>query len=305
MSSRRLTVLIAVTSLLLLVPLLLLPRLAHGQAPSGGQLADALRVPDSLHTQVLELRDGSTLVGRIREVGADSVTFATSIAVLSVPRSAIVKVREIRRPMRSPNGELWLPDPNVTRLLFAPTGRMLERGDGYFSNAYLLLLGVFAAPSDRVTIGGGMSIIPSGDFMRNNAFYVMPKVGLVQSPKVNVALGGLIGMIPAADDANGGVGYAVATLGPPESNLTLGGGYLFADGEVEDSPVLMVGFYHRLARRTAFISENYTTSESDGLVYSYGLRFFGEKLSVDFAFWNATGSDFYPGVPYVAFAKHF
>ena len=266
---------------------------------------ELLRIPDSLHSQVIELRDGSSLIGRIAEVRGDTVVFATAVTRVHVPRSAIRSVREIGNPVVAPSGEVWLPDPGVTRLLFAPTGRMLAQGDGYFSNAYLFVLGFFQAPSDRLTIGGGMSIIPSDDFIENNAYYLMPKVGLVQSERVNVAVGGLVGVIPGADGAGGGIAYGVATLGSRESNLTFGAGYGFNDDEVMDTPLLMLGLYQRLSRRTAFVSENYVLPGEDPIVFSYGLRFFGEKLSVDFAFLNASDSGIMPGIPYIAFAKHF
>jgi hypothetical protein len=272
----------------------------HPAVPEG-----QLRIPDSLHSQVIELRDGSSLIGRIAEVRGDTVVFATAVTRVLVPRTAIMSVREIGNPVVAPNGEVWLPDPGVTRLLFAPTGRMLAQGDGYFSNAYLFFLGFFQAPSDRVTIGGGMSIIPSDDFLENNAYYLMPKVGLVQSERVNVAVGGLVGVVPGADGASGGIAYGVATLGARESNLTLGAGYGFNDDEVMDTPLLMLGLYQRLSRRTAFVSENYVLPGEDPIVFSYGLRFFGEKLSVDFAFLNASDSGIMPGIPYIAFAKHF
>ena len=40
---------------------------------------------------------------------------------------------------------------------------------------------------------------------------------------------------------------------------------------------------------------------------SYGLRFFGEKLSVDLAFMNVptTGEYFFPGLPYIDFVVKF
>lgn len=278
---------------------------AQQAAPRPAVAEERLRIPDSLHSQVIELRDGSSLIGRIAEVRGDTVVFATAVTRALVPRSAILSVREIGNPVVAPNGEVWLPDPGVTRLLFAPTGRMLAQGDGYFSNAYLFFLGFFQAPSDRLTIGGGMSIIPSGDFIEDNAYYLMPKVGLVQSERVNVAVGGLAGVVPGADGASGGIAYGVATLGSRESNLTFGAGYGFNDDEVMDTPLLMLGLYQRLTRRTAFISENYVLPGEDPIVFSYGLRFFGEKLSVDFAFLNASNSSIMPGIPYIAFAKHF
>ena len=292
----------------LLVALLpALPARAGAQqpAPRPSVADEQLRIPDSLHSQLIELRDGSSLVGRIAEVRGDTVVFVTAVTRVIVPRSAIVSVREIGNPVVAPNGEVWLPDPGVTRLLFAPTGRMLARGDGYFSNAYLFFLGFFQAPSDRLTIGGGMSIIPTDNFIEDNAYYVMPKVGVVRSEHVNVAVGGLLGVVPGADGASGGIAYGVATVGPPERNLTLGAGYGFNDDEVMDTPLLMFGVYQRLSRRTAFVSENYVLPGEDPIVFSYGLRFFGEKLSVDFAFLNASGSSILPGIPYIAFAKHF
>ena len=306
MSSRRLTALVAATSLLLLLPLLLLARTAHGQQPAPASPPGVeLRIPDSLHTQVLELSDGSTLVGRITAVEADSVRFATAVTTMTLPRAAIVKVREIRNPTRSTTGEIWLPDPGVTRLLFAPTGRMLERGDGYFSNAYLFFLSFFAAPTNRLTIGGGMSILPTDNFVEDNVYYLMPKVGLVHSDRLNIAAGGLIGAVPGDEGGSGGIGYGVATFGPAHGNLTVGAGVAFGDGGVVDEPLLMVGFYKRLSRRTAFVSENYGIPGVDGILFSYGVRFFGEKLSVDFALWNSSEIGVFPGIPYIAFAKHF
>ena len=39
---------------------------------------------------------------------------------------------------------------------------------------------------------------------------------------------------------------------------------------------------------------------------SYGLRFFGEKTSVDFAFFNILDDDaIFPGIPYLGFVWNF
>src|ERR671910_748837 len=73
-------------------------------------------------------------------------------------------------------------NPNATRLLFAPTGRMLEQGEGYFNDTYLLLLSVHGGVTSRFTLGGGMSVVPLANFT-DNALYIMPKIGLVASPK--------------------------------------------------------------------------------------------------------------------------
>ena len=55
------------------------------------------------------------------------------------------------------------------------------------------------------------------------------------------------------------------------------------------------------------MTENYLVPNDDVTsVISYGLRFFGEKLSADLAFWNAPGEiAVFPGVPYVDFSVKF
>jgi hypothetical protein len=69
----------------------------------------------------------------------------------------------------------------------------------------------------------------------------------------------------------------------------------------------MLGAESRLSRRIAFVTENYVIPNEDvSSLISYGLRFFGEKLSVDLAFWNAPGNEMrFPGIPYVAFSVKF
>ena len=319
MSSRRIAVLVAATSLLLLVPLLLLPREAHGQAqPVPGErrsdgLDAKLRVPDSTHAQLMKLRDGSTLLGRIVAAEGDTVRFRTSFATIPISRTMIADVRLVRQPSVGPGGELWPADPNATRLFFGPTGRTLERGDGYFADTYLLFLSYFQGLGDRVTLGAGMSIIPTDDFLGDNVMFAMPKIGVVRSPTFNVAVGGLVAITPNLDDefqdetSTVGIGYAVATAGSPDASVTAGLGYGFVGNDMADSPLLMFGATKRLSRRTALVTENYIVPDADGALISYGLRFFGERMAVDLAFWNIAGGDDsipLPGVPYVAFTIH-
>ena len=320
MSSRRIAVLVAATSLLLLVPLLLLPRDAHGQGQPATPverrddgLDGKLRVPDSTHAQLMKLRDGSTLLGRIVAADGDTVRFRASFATIPVLRSAIADVRLVRQPSVGPGGELWPADPNATRLFFGPTGRTLERGDGYFADTYLLFLSYFQGIGDRVTLGAGMSIIPTDDFLGDNVMFVMPKLGVVRSPTFNVAVGGLVAVMPNLDDefenrtSTLGIGYAVATAGSPDASVTGGIGYGFVGSDLADRPLVMLGATKRLSRRTAFVSENYIVPDADGALVSYGFRFFGERMAVDLAFWNIAGGEDsipFPGIPYVAFTIH-
>ena len=101
--------------------------------------------------------------------------------------------------------------------------------------------------------------------------------------------------------------YAVGTAGSPDASISFGTGLAYAGGQFADRPVAMLGGETRLSRRVSFVTENYLIPNDDvNSVISYGLRFFGEKLSADLAFWNAPGNEMvFPGIPYVAFSVKF
>jgi hypothetical protein len=238
------------------------------------------------------------------------VKFAATSGTLSIARVDIVELREVAKAsMRK--GEVWPANPNATRLLFSPTGRMLEKGEGYFNDTYLFLLSVHGGLTSRFTLGGGLSVLPLDDFT-DNALFVMPKIGVVASPKFNLAVGALAGFVGAAfddgdQDASFGVLYAVGTAGSPDASVSFGTGLAYAGGNFADHPVAMLGADARLSRRISFVTENYLIPNEDvSTVISYGLRFFGEKLSADLAFWYVPGEDIpVPGIPYVAFSVKF
>ena len=63
----------------------------------------------------------------------------------------------------------------------------------------------------------------------------------------------------------------------------------------------MVGGESRLSRRVALLTENYFGAGSNDGLLMYGVRFLGEKFSVDLALMNSVRSPVFPGFPYVDF----
>jgi hypothetical protein len=131
-----------------------------------------LHVADSTELQILTLRGGSTLVGRITSIGADSLTIDASVGNVSLPISSVTEVKSVAAD-RMKEGEYWFPNPNSTRLFFAPSGRMLERGDGYVSDYEVFFPGAAYGVTDNVSIGGGMSLFPAG--IDQQLFYFTPR----------------------------------------------------------------------------------------------------------------------------------
>ncbi|HYU52395.1 MAG TPA: hypothetical protein VEK37_05595 [Gemmatimonadaceae bacterium] len=268
-------------------------------AQASNEVRARLTVPDSAHTQIVTLKDGSTIFGRILAVNGDTVSFQSQAGTIQLSAGAIKAIKEIaEEDVRE--GEYWFPNPNSTRLFFAPTGQMLKKGEGYFSDYELLFPGVAYGLTDNVTIGGGVSLIPAG--VEDQVYYLTPKVGISVSDRVHLAAGMLFA---GTQGGTGGIYYGVGTFGDGNASVTLGGGYGFAGGKIESKPVGMLGAEWRVARRLGLVTENYLLPVSDdNILYSFGVRFMGEKITTDLALVNVVGSGVI-GVPYVDFVFRF
>ena len=265
-----------------------------------------LTIPDSIHVQILTTRDGSTNIGRIVEIHENEIEFETAFGKGTIPISKIKEIKEV--PVSSiRDGQYWFPNPNATRLYFAPTARMLKQGDGYFSDYYLFFLGVAYGMTDNITIGGGISIFPGVDIDKQ-IFYFTPKVGLKSAKNFNFAAGALLVKLPFDDDdtKTAGILYGVGTYGTSNGSITAGLGYGFVDRDFAEKPMIMIGGEKRLSRRMAFVTENWIFPGVDQPLISYGVRFFGETLSIDLALLNTIGEHaLFPGIPYVDFVFNF
>ena len=264
-------------------------------------LVARLVIPDSSQMQLIETTDGSSNVGRIVRIGDGEIEFETDLGIIRIPTSKIRYIETL--PAASVHdGEVWFKNPNETRLFFAPKARTLEKGTGYFSVYYLFFPGFSLGISDRFTLGGGFSIFPNVA-INEQLFFIAPKIGLIQDRTFQLSTGALLVRVPDGDAVTG-ILYGVVTVGEPDASLTAGLGYGFVDRDLADRPMVMVGGEHRLSRHTALVTENWIIPGSKDPVVSFGLRFFGRRLSVDLALVTTLEED--PAfLPYVDFVFRF
>ncbi|MEE9555366.1 MAG: hypothetical protein V3W18_13850 [candidate division Zixibacteria bacterium] len=266
-----------------------------------------LVIPDENSTQILTLKDGSTIMGRITKIKEREIVFKSDIGEMTIEKSKIERVKLVSKSSIR-KGKYWFDNPNTTRLYFAPTARMLKKGEGYFSDYYLFFPGIAYGFTDNFTFGGGMSLFPTvspGDQL----FYFTPKMGVKATEAADFAVGALLIALPENDSDESplvGILYGVGTFGDTDGSLTVGLGYGFVDDELADKPLIMIGGEKRLSRRVSFVSENWIFPGADFPIVSYGFRFFGEGISVDLALFNALGDEmFFPGLPWIDFVFNF
>ena len=237
---------------------------------------------------IIEINDGSSFKGSIVNQDETKIYFKTINGIeASIPKSVVKKIKPMEGKIVKGNYQSL--DPNYSRLLFGPTARPLKKGEGYFSDYYVLFPGISYGITNNLSLMAGFSLIPGLGF-DEQLFYLAPKLGINVNDKFAVAAGALY---MNAKDVSAGIGFTVATYGERDKSITLGLGLGYTKESEEDlkfaeHPIIMFGGNARLSNSIALVSENWIITGSDFDIsqqpFSIAARFFGEHISVDFGF---------------------
>ena len=287
---------------ILLLAFMLLPLLAQAQQEAGSETS-----ADS--TAIVTMLDGSIYIGDIISQGEGRIRMLTeNIGEIEIP---LEKVRSIKivGPERFFEGSYFFENPNATRYLFGPSAIPLRKGEGYYQNTYVILQMFNYGLTDFLSVGGGFDVITPFVGGTGPLFILTPKLGTQLTEKIHAG-GGLLYANTLAADGFGGVGilYGVGTYGSRENNITAGLGWGFIEGDFDSRPIITVSGMMRASQRIGLVSENWFIP-SDGYAgfISYGLRFMGERITVDFAFINSAEilEEILIGIPYIDFVVKF
>ncbi len=270
---------------------------------------------DTAKIYIIVLQDGSQFVGNFLQKDSELVVIKTaSISKIEIPIQKIKSI-EIVDPANMKNGEYWLPNPNKTRYLFAPSAFTLKNGEGYYQNTYLFVNSINVGITDNISIGGGIEFLSTFGSLTEGSFqpvfFITPKIGFKVAEKVHLGAGLLYVSVPEffSDSRTGlGIAYGIGTYGTEDHNITLGIGWGVVEGEFSSKPIIAISGMTRIARKTALVTENwFFPADPYYGVISYGIRFFGEKLTVDLALLNNAdiASSIFIGIPYVDFVVKF
>lgn len=274
--------------------------LAHGPTAASAQLPAQFVVSDTV--QEIHLADGSTIFARVAAVDGDTLTLETQSGVrLQVTRAQIRSMQPLRG--RIQEGQVWTEDPHGTRLFFAPTGRSLARGEGYFGVYELFFPFLTYGVTNDLILTGGTPIIPGA---MGELAYFGPKLRVVDAERTQISAGVFAGLF---DGGTAGIAYGVGTFGSRDNALTIGAGWAFWAGEGESgasrNPLIVLGGETRVSRRTKLITENYFVIGEGAGVISGGIRFWGERLSADAGLAALVGEESGCCLPLVNFVYSF
>lgn len=263
---------------------------------------------------VVRLKDGSTLVGKVVSEDERGLKVVTRSGLeVEVPRASVASIEDASK--RAEANEAREPVIDETRLFIAPTGRPLRKGAGYFSDHYIFFPGVAYGVTDNITLAGGVSVIPGAD-LDEQLLYLTPKVGARLGERAAFSVGGLFARGGGGDGGTLSIGYAVGTWGTAENSVSAGVGLgraddgddYYDDDPSDTQPMLMVGGAARLSKRLSFVSENWFFPGENFQLFSAGLRFRGDRLTVDLGLWTMKeliDEGGLPAVPWLSFSYHF
>jgi hypothetical protein len=175
-------------------------------------LAQEAASPDSTQLVRVILKDGSELIGSILKTGEQEIELkAVAGFTVAIPRVEIEKVEMLKGTLRG--GRFLPPDPNNTCLFFAPTGRSLPQGEGYFAVYWVFFPTIAIGVTDWLALSGGYSLFPGAE---NQIAFFAPKVRLLHLPSFDLASGLLYLHVPFGDEGTaGGCSTAWAPLATP------------------------------------------------------------------------------------------
>ena len=281
------------TALAVVLALATLPGGAYASPATSGAVEQQVTLYE------LVLRDGSRMYGVIDREDPDEVVFKTQAgAIVTAKRSEIATLTKVTGTMHE--GEFMPPDPNATRLFFAPTGRSLSRGQTYLGVYEFIMPFVQVGVTDRFSIGGGTPLFFGID-ESERPFWITPKLQVLKTASTDVAVGVLHAFNAGGD--GGGVAYAVSTSGSARGSFTIGGGVAYGN-DGGRAGLIMVGGERQVRRNLKVMTENYLWKNGNG-VASAGVRFFGQRLSADLALGIPIGTDEFIAFPIVNFVYVF
>ncbi|RLD25093.1 MAG: hypothetical protein DRI71_00610 [Bacteroidetes bacterium] len=236
------------------------------------QESDSTQDADSLVR--VEMYDGNEFRGVLVAIDEEKVVLkSNALGQITLYRKYIKKI-EMVDSLEVKAAKPGYSEIHSTRYLFTSSAYGLEKGDSYYQNILVFYNQYNVGITDRFSMSFGIlpffliagSPTPVG---------VTPKYSFpVAKDKVNLSVGVLIGDIIGENNGIIALPHVTATFGSREKNVSIGMGYVFADGQLVPYPVINFSGLIKVSRRTFLMTENHIISDGS---YIVGLSIVGAK----------------------------
>lgn len=266
-------------------------------------------------TYTVTLNDGSVITGKLVSITQyEVVILSGALGEMKLLKSNIRSMNPVSSIDEKASG-VWFANPNPSKYLLGSSAIPMEKKSGYYQNTWVFVNSFSYAFTNNFSLAGGFEILSvfageDGPY----AFYINPKASFKIAK--NFYAGGNImyaNTIRTVEDFGGlATLNGFFTYGNRNNNITAAMGWGWSDGEFSSKPVVIVSGMVRASKRIGFVSENWIIpglAEDGGYygIFSYGIRFLGEKTSIDLAFLNNPdiAGGIIIGIPWLDFVINF
>ncbi len=230
------------------------------------------------------LKDGSVMQGTLVSENPEEIVLATENTGTLTIKKEKIKSMILLTSSNYRKGKVWFPNPDYSRYFISP-GIQIGKGEGYYQNIDLSVNTVSYGVTNFFSIGGGVELYST--LSGHPIFLVMPKFGFKVANSLWLGAGALyVNAFEGIGNFGGaGIGYGTITFGNQDNNISGGVGWGWWNGKWSDKPIITVSGMTRLSRRIGLVTENWFVP--DYSVFSYGVRFLGEKIAVDIGLVNS------------------
>lgn len=249
----------------------------------------------------IETVDGNIYNGTIVEETESIVKLSTKAGEITINKSTIRR-RRIIDSAEMKNGKFWPNNPQSARYFFTPNGYGLEEEQAYYQNVMLFVNQFELGVTENFSIGAG--IVPAFIYGVESPIWFTPNFSIpVVEDKVNVGVGGLFGtVIGLGSEGSFGLLYGNTTFGTRDSNISVGLGWGYAEGDFVSRPTFTVGGITRLGPRIFILGEFYNINDEFGGSTSLavlGGRSLIRRVGLDYGMFMVIESDFFNGIPWL------
>ncbi|MEL7531663.1 MAG: hypothetical protein AAFN10_10165 [Bacteroidota bacterium] len=208
---------------------------------------------------LIRTHDGVEFIGQVLSKDAREVLILNDEGdEIIIPRHEVESIEVLARG-EMVNGKFVGEDRFATRYFYSTNGLPMKKGEHYAMFNYYGPEVHFAL-NDYVSVGLMTTWLAA-------PIVASAKVSIPVSEKFHLGVGGLAGsMIWAGPENVGALGFASATIGDRQNNLTVSGGYA-AIGNTREvdagAPMMSIGSMIKVSRRATLVFDSFIFLEED------------------------------------------